>query len=304
MLTDSLFQIPDNNFYMAPGPFEKALYLQDSLILNNNIIFVNKIDSSQKWSSQNIVAFNVNKKDLPKSFNIFAEHQLPAINFVYYQKKATYSDWITLVLVGSLLLITFMKVMYAKRFFDFFKTFFSYRYFNFLIRESNLFKEQISILLIINYFLIVSLFIFLCLRYFFNLPFLYPHSILLYGEILMYLLIIVLIKNFFKVIVGQIYQTQSETYQYLHNTLVSEVMAGIFLFPVCIFMVFQPSIYIFYFGFAIIVVLSIYKLIRLMIIGKVHGKFSVFYLFLYLCTIEILPMFIIVKLIMNYLQIG
>lgn len=304
MLTDSLYQIPDNTFYMAPGPFEQILHSQDIIMLHV---------SASEHDNKNVSDFSQTKTNtkkafykhlIPESFNIFKEHQLQATHFDTYKKKADYSDWITLILAGSLFLITFMKVIYMKRFFDFFKTFFSYRYFNFLVRESNLFKEQISILLIINYFLVFSLFIYLSFRYFFNTPLFYQYSLIFYVKILLYLLIIVLIKNLFKVFIGIIYKTQLETYQYLHNSLVTEVMMGLLLFPVCVFIVFQPSFYVYIVGFAIIGLLSIYKLMRLMIIGKVHGKFSVFYLFIYLCTIEILPMFIIVKLIMNYLQIG
>lgn len=304
MLNDSLYQIPDNTFYMAPGPFELMLMQQDSIYYSSASQMGADNKVFQSINKENISFKTISKNQLPKSFDIFKGHQLPVSQISPQYKKINYADWVTVVLTGSLLLISFMKVVYFKRFVDFFKTFFSYRYFNFLIRESNLFKEQISILLIINYFLIFSLFIYLSFKFFFNTPLFYQYSLFFYAKLLMYVLLIVLIKNLFKVIVGIVYRTQHETYQYLHNSLVSEVIAGLFLFPVCVFMVFQPSLLVYLAGFSLIAFLGIYKLIRLVIIGKVHGKFSVFYLFFYLCTIEILPLFIIVKLIMNYLQMG
>jgi len=62
----------------------------------------------------------------------------------------------------------------------------------------------------------------------------------------------------------------------------------------------SPSVFI-YAGYAIIGGFLAVRLIRGLAIGFNSSRVSKFYLFLYLCTLEILPFIVLVKLIMIYI---
>jgi hypothetical protein len=56
-----------------------------------------------------------------------------------------------------------------------------------------------------------------------------------------------------------------------------------------------------YIAICIVFLLFIYRFFRGLSIGTGNTKFSLFHLFLYLCTLEILPYMIVAKLVLKYI---
>ncbi|MFA4852523.1 MAG: DUF4271 domain-containing protein, partial [Bacteroidales bacterium] len=95
---------------------------------------------------------------------------------------------------------------------------------------------------------------------------------------------------------GFIFKTKKETSDYILNIYVFGQIAGVVLLPVIVLMSYLHSETIIYAGGILLVLLYVYSLFRGVVCVTYGVKISVYYLFLYLCTLEILPLFILAKI--------
>jgi hypothetical protein len=126
-----------------------------------------------------------------------------------------------------------------------------------------------------------------------------PETVLLFLFIAMIIVLTylgkVLVVRFF----GFVFQTSKEAVEYLHSLFLFGNTLGIFMMPVVICLAFArnlPPVFFIYTGFGLIVTFLCARLVRGFIIGMNSARVSRFYLFLYLCTLEILPFIVLVKL--------
>jgi hypothetical protein len=98
---------------------------------------------------------------------------------------------------------------------------------------------------------------------------------------------------------GFVFQVQREASEYTTSIFLFGNVLGLFMMPVVILLAFakdvNPLVFI-YSGLVILTSFLCVRLIRGLIIGINSLRVSGFYLFLYLCTLEILPFVILVKL--------
>ena len=99
--------------------------------------------------------------------------------------------------------------------------------------------------------------------------------------------------------ISNVFKNQNATYYYLLNSYISNVIIGILFLPLLFLFTFSNKIItdkILIICIIIIIILNVIKLIRNIISGFSYSKFSSLYLILYLCTVEILPIIILIKL--------
>ena len=99
---------------------------------------------------------------------------------------------------------------------------------------------------------------------------------------------------------GLLFQTQKEAEDYTLNVFLFCNALGLFLLPVVICLTFVKQFPIDLFikiGFGIIALFICSRFIRGILIGFKSIRISKFYLFLYLCTLEIVPLVVIAKLL-------
>ena len=100
-------------------------------------------------------------------------------------------------------------------------------------------------------------------------------------------------------IFGSVFQNQKEANEYAMTIFLFCNALGLFMLPVVVGVAFvrqiSPECFI-YLGYTIFGSFLCIRLLRGMIIGFNSIRISKFYLFLYLCTLEILPFVIMVKL--------
>ncbi len=110
-----------------------------------------------------------------------------------------------------------------------------------------------------------------------------------------FLLFIIISNQIINIISGKVFMINEIGEEYNHNINFFNQSAGIFLFPITVLISFSnfPEIFI-YIGFAIILILYILKIFRLLKINF-SKQMNILYMFLYLCTVEILPILYIVK---------
>ena len=88
--------------------------------------------------------------------------------------------------------------------------------------------------------------------------------------------------------------------EYIQNILIFNLGLGVLLLPVLVLIVYTYHLFFLYVAGGLILIIIGLRFIRGISIGISDSKFSLFHLFLYLCTLEILPMAIAAKLLSKY----
>ena len=232
---------------------------------------------------------------------LFTSHDL-AVDKISPRETNSFSiDWITIHLIVAFGLLAWVRVFYRKRLRLIVMVFFSERNLGQLTREGNLFKERISIPLLIIYLITMSMFIYQLLIQFDFYPLLEYEALKLFSLILISVLFYWVSKYILTNFVGHVFKNYSVAYEYQLTNFIFTLVMGIILLPVVLMAVYYPSKEVVYFGLIIIGLSFIYRIGRESLKGIFFIKFSVFYKLLYLCTFEILPIVIFIKLVMRVL---
>ncbi len=207
--------------------------------------------------------------------------------------------------VASILLLAFILFVWLystnrKRLNQVIKAFYITRFSNQLGRDELSLGNRVSIFLSLLFVVTFSLFIYqLCIFYGYivaetNFLFCVKIAILIaavYG-------LKILVVRFF----GFVFQNQKEAGDYSMMIFLFCNILGLFLLPIVVSIAFvknvSPSIFI-YSGLCVFVLLLLIRVLRGVMIGVSSNRVSKFYLFLYLCTLEILPFVIMAKLFMQ-----
>ena len=201
----------------------------------------------------------------------------------------------------SLIIYSAANVLYGKRIKQIFSSFLYNRSLNQLIRDGNLLNESVSFFLYLNYFIVLGILFYEVCKLKLNQNII-PHSgILLYFIIEVLIILFFALKSGLITLIGVIFKTKKETNSYLLFLYIFNQASGIILLPLMIIITYLRIYFLFYIILAIFVLILFYRLLRIMINRISPSNFSVFYIFLYLCTIEFIPLLIFIKLIYNHL---
>jgi hypothetical protein len=210
------------------------------------------------------------------------------------QKQST--DWIVILVILCLIIIAWVQTNYSKRLTQIIRSVALPYFVNQLEREGNLYNERITLGLGFVFLTSVSMLIYQFFQFYglidFNISG-FNLYLLIFGGVVGYLIIKTLLIQF----TGILFKTADQAHSYRLNTLIFNHTIGLFLFPVLLFSQYwqaQPFIWI---ALGIASTLLIYRFLRSISIGLSNTKFPVFYLILYLCTLEILPLLLLIKVI-------
>ena len=202
-----------------------------------------------------------------------------------------YSDTFFLILTFDLLLIAFLKAFYQKFTKQLFLSVFAQRYANQYLKEENVFTERVTFLITTIMLINISLFL----------------SKAIYGESLtpfnfwnvaMIIIVFFLIKTIIIHLLGHLFLIKSLAKLGVYFSFLFDRIMGVILFPIIVFMFFSPinlSPILFTSSVVIIVLFLIIKIFWIWKIGISGFGLSKYYLFLYLCTLEILPLLVFTK---------
>ena len=210
-------------------------------------------------------------------------------------------DWSTSVLLLVVGIACIINVSYRSRLKQLFNAFVSNRFVGQIVREENVMFQRISIFLSIAFLLVSSLFIFQAGSYF-QLSFASNSSLANYSVILISLFVFYLLKLSAINFLGFLLKVEKEMKEYVFTLFLYNHFIGVGLIPVVVLITFVPgfaSKNVFLIAAGLVLITFLLRTIRSY--GNVSGasRFSIFYLFLYLCALEILPLVIIAKLIIN-----
>jgi hypothetical protein len=119
--------------------------------------------------------------------------------------------------------------------------------------------------------------------------------------------IVYLIKTSTSRFIGFVFEKTKLTEEYIHNIQASYVTLGVLIYPVVVMVPFLGAnllseLYIIVLGVLIYVLTFIQRLLRATYISM-HQNISFFYIFLYLCALEILPLALLFKVVYDVCKI-
>jgi hypothetical protein len=125
-------------------------------------------------------------------------------------------------------------------------------------------------------------------------------SLLLYAEFLGIYLAAFLLKILVIWLISVLFKNEETGMEYIQTIIIFNLALGIILLPMLLLIVYtwpQPMIFA---AAGIALLIMVMRFVRGIAIGLSDTKFSLFHLFLYLCTLEILPLVIAAKFLSKY----
>jgi len=236
------------------------------------------------------------QRQLNLTTSVFEPHSLVQKHSTPLAIERQSSDWITLIFLACLFILAWLQTSYSKRLSQIFQAVAQPHHINQLEREGNLFKERITLGLGFIYYTISSIFVFLITREYIGMP-AGLNNLSFTAIVFAGLFLYQSLKSGFVFASGVIFDTRESARQYQLNIMIFNYLIGIVLFPVAIITFYWNSQFLLISGIILVSLLLIYRLFRGILTGITNNSYNLFYLFLYLCTLEILPLLLIYKVI-------
>lgn len=235
--------------------------------------------------------------------SLFEGHQLkasaPAAPTLRHEAT---SGWIFGLLFLSLALVALIRGLYSKRLRIILLAPFSSRKMGQVIRDADLLSPALKGWLQVNYLAMLSLAAYLITQRYISLPVLHPalHGITLYLSIFILLSALYIIRHRVARFWGHLFKETEISFRYRLNHLLISIMIGLALIPVLTGILYLPAYLIgpaTVTGGIIIGILLLVRTLKSIYIGITFRWYALIYIFLYLCTLEILPVLLLLKAI-------
>lgn len=207
---------------------------------------------------------------------------------------------ITVSLILCIIIFTLANVLYYRRLRQILKTSVNHHYMNQLVRDGNLLTETISILLYGIYLITLSILFYSINTLILKIHLFSTNATFEFLNILGLVIIFLLAKPLLIRFIGFIFKTKNETYNYLLLMFIFDHVTGLILLLFLIVITFLKLKLLLYFVIFLTGIILLYRIIRIGVNKISPPNFSVFYLILYICSVEILPLVIFIKLIYRH----
>lgn len=206
-------------------------------------------------------------------------------------------NWLPGILLLSLFIFSWIKILYQKYIVQIVAGTVNYQVSVRLLREKNVLFRNMAMGLNFIFTLNIGLFIYFLIQSF-NLNQIESNSFLSVALYSLGILAFYNIKTFICKLIGNVFLVKEQIAEYVHNIHLYNKNTGLFLFPVVIIYPYITSSLIkpivIYLGLIIIMGMTLLLVYRSFQIIMKNGV-SLFYLILYLCAIEILPVLLLIK---------
>lgn len=218
------------------------------------------------------------------------------LNIIPREKSYPEGDWLTIVLFLAFILLASVSAGYSKYIGTLFQSLINYSTSFRMFREKNYSILHGAFRLEVLFYIIISIFVFQIIvsassdDTLFTLP--------VYGQTLGILVVYFLGKKLAYRALGSIFIGASDTSEFLFNMDNFNRGAGIILFPIVALIAYFPSedpmiaVFLGVFTTTVFYVMLLKRGISILL----KKQFPIFYLFLYLCTLEFLPLLLIYKI--------
>ncbi|MDD2564262.1 MAG: DUF4271 domain-containing protein [Salinivirgaceae bacterium] len=212
------------------------------------------------------------------------------------QKQFGSVDWATGVFIGLLILVTYTRVSFGKFFRPIISAMFAYNLSSRIYIERNIVINRLSTIL--NFLFVLTFVTFLALGFDY-----YGFRITIFNKIETYFVLLALffilytIRKLIHFLLSAIFNLKETIQEYsFHGNLFIKLL-GIIILPLIITIPYLPENHVNYLFIIILALISIVYLMRIFRIFSltIRKGFSIFYLILYLCALEIGPCIVLLK---------
>lgn len=310
-----MIQILEKQDSLSKGLNLSSPTQQNTLNITRNIIDKKKVNSLRLTAEKDTAKHLQAEPTSPKTFRrkqddilqtikpqaISSIPEIPAKADIILPEKSigkNNSDWIVGVIILSLIIIASVRIIFNTYLKQLFNATIKYSTATRLFRERNFNLLHAAFRLDVLFYLILSLFIYQN-AYFFGITLGVTNPFLNYLICFCSIVAYFLAKRFVYMLIAVLTESKTETSEYLFNINIYNRVLGILLFPICLALAFIPlsdDKYLILIGLVLVSIVFLLNLSRgVRILFK--KQFSISYLILYLCSLEILPLLVIYKII-------
>lgn len=244
--------------------------------------------------------------EVPIRPSMFAGHELTAANThqmhaVFSWVNSPYPTWVFCMLVLFIALVVIFVRSMRFKVVDLLQATVNSRGFYRLFRENNGKRIRSLMPMAMVYVGTVALF-------FLGTAYTYPTiSQMPFQGILQFLLVLggcmgfFLARNLLTQLMGSVFENDVATTLYIANTYLFDIVGAFIFIPLLFFAIYSPfALGVTYTLAGILILLSLWRMTRGLQLIISNAKTSKFYLFYYLCILEIVPIIIVIKLLISY----
>lgn len=216
-----------------------------------------------------------------------------------HTKTTVNNDGYFIGILSAVLLLTYVMYTQRKRLRIIVNAIIAERYFNQFVREDNALVQRVFLILTLIFALILPLFICQVINYYhFNTNDIKGFA--LYIVLLLLLAIVYFVKIITASFLGYVFMMEGVVKSHFYNVFLTNNLLGMFLLPIVTLITYGNGISIPFFikmGLAIIVLGYAFRTLRSLFMNIGFKGGAVYHLFLYFCTLEILPLVVLFKLL-------
>lgn len=232
--------------------------------------------------------------------NLYAGHELNPIHRSPQSIDNGYQGWFFPVLLFVLAIYTWLRLFYNKYFNQLIEAFLNTNLTNQIVRDENILVQRASILLALTFNIIAALFLYLLsLEIGWNLGGI-GNGFNRFAFFITIVSAIYTFKFLILKIIGWLFDLDREMATYIFNIFLINNVLGLILIPIVALMAYNPLIeahFLANLSLWLIVVAFGYRIFRGLRSGLSVAGFSPLYLFLYLCTLEIAPLLVLIRIV-------
>ena len=170
-----------------------------------------------------------------------------------------------------------------------------------LLKEQNPLNEWFSFFMSVGYFAVFSILVFQSLLTFEMISIdSANHGLTIFLTIYLAVLLFYLAKYMGLKLIGFVFKAYNANSLYFKNLMLINQIIGIIVMPLVLISLIYNNPAFLVITWVVFLVISLFKVFRSILIGHSTANFSLYYLFLYLCAVEILPLILIIKASANY----
>lgn len=216
------------------------------------------------------------------------------------QERIVFSpDWLTIVFLVILFLIAIIKNNFGEQLSSLFSLLYSDKYYSDFGKVKPLIWNNFNILFFLIFILVSAVMIYYSLNAYVNDSFRFDLGYFL--KILAGVLIYLVLRYTLEVILSTLFEIFEEYKFFSFVKLSNLFLISVYLLPVLLFITYvNSSQYVIFIGAALIflALVILFRYIKALQYDRINFS-NIFYLFLYLCALEIAPIILIYKLIVS-----
>ena len=200
------------------------------------------------------------------------------------------------IIAFMVILLTFLVSLYRSLIQKIYRAFLNDNFLKMIHREQGSIVSFPYLLLYLMFFLNGGIFIFLLLRFYGQLN---ANLFQILSQCIAGLIIIFLLKHLVLKVIANIFPVAKEIKQYSFMIIIFSIIIGFLLVPINVMLAYLPTVaieWVIYLSFVLIVLIYLFRSLRGIFLSSKYVSLYKFHFFMYLCTVEIAPVLILIKL--------